>query len=162
IHGIAMLGDQIYADDLKGVGPDQSIDQYLERYRIVFGQPHFRNLTCRFPTYMILDDHEIEDNWPSNADDEDWVTRYPAAIHAYQIYQVSHGPVLQLDHDNRLTGTPEVFWYTFQDGCCDWFVMDCRNERIWSTDATKRRAITPKQMEALLKWLGDGSGRVKI
>lgn len=92
IDAVIMAGDQIYADDLSVLSPDDAIDEYLARYRTVFSQPNVRELMSRVPTYMILDDHEIEDNWPSKATDKDWLTLYPAAIHAYQIYQCSDLP----------------------------------------------------------------------
>lgn len=114
------------------------------------------------PTYMILDDHEIEDNWPEKASNEDWLTLYPAAIHAYQVYQCSHSPLFEVGPDGRIDGTLEKFWYSFQDGCCDWFVMDSRTERVWSDDPKKRRMVTRQQLDALLSWLGDGSGQVKM
>lgn len=162
VDACLMIGDQIYADDLKGLGQDASVDDYLLRYRTVFSQKYFRALTARVPTYMILDDHEIEDNWPTKASDKDWVTLYPAAIHAYQIYQCSHSPLFDVDNNGRITGTLNRFWYTFQDGCCDWFMMDCRNERIWSPDPAKRQMVSENQMKALLYWLGNGSGRAKM
>jgi alkaline phosphatase D len=70
----------------------------------------------RVPTYMVLDDHEIEYNWPSKATQKDLVMLYPHAIHSYQIYQCSHSPLFGLDENNRLNGTPDYFWYSFQDG----------------------------------------------
>lgn len=160
--GVIMMGDQIYADDLNFLGADVTIDDFLTRYRTVFGQPNIRELMSRVPTYMILDDHEIEDNWPSKASDKDWVTLYPHAIHAYQIYQCSHSPLFEVADDGRIDGTLTRFWYQFTDGCCDWFVMDSRNERVVSADPTKARMISPTQMQALLDWLDDDSGRVKL
>jgi alkaline phosphatase D len=141
---------------------DTKIDQFLSRYRAAFSQDYFRKVTARIPTYMVLDDHEIEDNWPTKATDKDWVTLYPAAIHSYQIYQCSHSPLYDVDNEGRLTGTLVKFWYQFSDGCCDWFVMDSRNERVWSDDVQKRRMIKQSQMKALLNWLDDGSGKVKV
>lgn len=162
LDGLVMLGDQIYADDLNRIGADRRMDEFLTRYREAFGQKHIRQLMQRLPTYMILDDHEIEDNWPMQATAKDRLTMYPHAIHAYQIYQCSHGPLFGLDDRSRITGTPQHFWYTFSDGCCDWFVMDCRTERVWSKNESGRRMISSEQMQALLAWLSDGSGRVKL
>src|SRR5205814_8707730 len=71
VDALIMVGDQIYADDLNFLAPDTSIDQYLERYRDAFTQPYLRELMSRVPTYMVLDDHEIEDNWPSKATQKD-------------------------------------------------------------------------------------------
>jgi alkaline phosphatase D len=162
IDGLVMMGDQIYADDLNFLSPDTAIDEYFSRYRSVFNQPYLRKLMGRVPTYMVLDDHEIEDNWPSKATDEDWLTLYPAAIHAYQVYQCSHSPLFALGPDGRIEGRIDKFWYSFQDGCCDWFVMDSRTERKWDKNPKQRTMIKRSQMEALLAWLNDGSGQVKM
>ena len=162
LDGLVMMGDQIYADDLNFLAPDTAIDEYLTRYRSVFAQPALRKLMSRVPTYMVLDDHEIEDNWPSKATDKDWLTLYPAAIHAYQIYQCSHSPLFAIGPTGRIEGTIDKFWYSFQDGCCDWFVMDSRTERKWDKNPKKRRMIKQTQMDALLTWLNDKSGQVKM
>jgi alkaline phosphatase D len=162
IDAVFMIGDQIYADDLNILSPDKKLDQFFERYQTAFSQTHIRKLMSTVPTYMILDDHEIEDNWPQKATKKDMTTLYPNAIHAYQIYQCSHSPVFDVDNAGWITGTPNRFWYNFSNGCADWFVMDVRTERIWHDDPNKRQMIKSAQMIALLKWLSDGSGKVKM
>lgn len=159
---LLMIGDQIYADDLSVIGDDEQVDQFLARYRDVFSQPYIRTLMGRLPTYMILDDHEIEDNWPSHADGRDMRVKYPAAMHAYLIYQASHSPILSMSSAHQLEGIPRKLWYTFSDGCADFFVVDARTERILNDDPLDRRMINEEQMNALLRWLGDRSGRVKF
>jgi len=102
LDALLMLGDQIYADDLGFLFPDRLLDDYLERYRQAFGQSNIRRLMSRVPTYMILDDHEIEDGWPQRATPKDYRVRYPAAIHAYQTYQASHSPLFAVKgHGSR-------------------------------------------------------------
>jgi alkaline phosphatase D len=160
VDALLMIGDQIYADDLSFFGQDEKIDQFLKRYRTVFGQQGIRELMGKVPTYMILDDHEIEDNWPSKASTKDRLTTYPNAIHAYQIYQCSHGPLFKATPDGRISGTLTHFWYQFSDGCADWFVMDARTERSLSKGAVQM--IKDTQLNALLAWLNDGSGRIKF
>lgn len=118
INQLLMLGDQIYADDLKVIGADTRLDEYYKRYRQAFSQPYIRQVMSQVPTYMTLDDHEIEDNWPAQSTPKDYVTKYPAAIHAYLTYQASHSPLFSA-HENRITGIPNKLWYTFKDGCCD-------------------------------------------
>ena len=159
---IVMSGDQIYADDLNILAPDETLDVYNERYRTVFSQAHIRQLMSRVPTYMTLDDHEIEDAWPANATLRDWVVKYPAAIHAYVTYQASHGPLLEMVAPNKMVGVPRKLWYSFSDGCCDFFVTDTRTERYLGDGPGERRIISNHQMDALKNWLTDGSGRVKF
>jgi alkaline phosphatase D len=156
---LLMCGDQIYADDLNFAGADDQIDEFFKRYQKVFTTRERRKLMSSTPTYMILDDHEIEDNWPESANDRDWVRKFPAAIHAYSTYQASHSPLFAVKEDGGLVGTPTHLWYTFTDGCCDFFFCDTRTERNLTGP---REMIGPRQIAALLDWLTDDSGRVKI
>ena len=158
IDKFLMVGDQIYADDLNFLSPDEQVDQYLSRYRDAFSQKYIRELMSNVSTYMTLDDHEIEDNWPSKADTKDLMVKYPAAMHSYQIYQMSHSPIIPTNNDGKLIGAPDKFYYTFKDGCCDYFVTDTRTER----EPEENEIIGDLQMEELLEWLRDGSQRVKF
>lgn len=159
MNGVLMIGDQIYADDLKFIAPDTKVSQFFERYRSAFSQKNIRNLMSCVPTYMILDDHEIEDNWPSKASREDKLNLYPHAIHAYQIYQCSHSPLFTASQYGRIEGNLQKFWYQFSEGCVDWFVMDCRTERVLSEKSP--RMVKSEQLNSLLNWLQDNSGNIK-
>ena len=161
IDQLIMMGDQIYADDLNVFNPDKTVRQFYRRYQDAFSQPHIRELMSRVPTYMTLDDHEIEDNWPAKATEKDWKTLFPIAIHAFQAYQLSHGPNIPIRR-GRLVGTPDHFWYDYTDGCCDVFVTDSRTERYLGDSYGGREMISRQQMNKLKRWLKDESGRVKI
>ncbi len=160
VHQLIMMGDQIYADDLNFFSPDRSVRQFFERYQNAFSQKYIRRLMSRVPTYMTLDDHEIEDNWPAKASEKDWKTLFPNAIHAYQTYQLSHSPIIPVRR-GRMEGTLNKLWYHYSDGCCDVFVTDSRTERYFGTN-NEAEMLGPDQMRALKRWLKDGSGRVKI
>ncbi len=160
VHQLIMMGDQIYADDLNFISPDKSIDQFYERYRDAFSQDNIRKLMSIVPTYMTLDDHEIEDNWPAKASEKDWKTLFPVAMHAYQAYQLSHSPNIPIRR-GRLTGPPNHLWYSYSDGCCDVFVTDSRTERLLDPKFG-REMISADQIRALKRWLKDGSDRVKL
>ena len=165
IHQLLMMGDQIYADDLNVFNPDKTVGQFFARYRTAFEQPHLRKLMSQVPTYMTLDDHEIEDNWPANATDQDLKTLFPVAIHAFQAYQLSHSPNIPI-RAGRLSGTPNHLWYDYQDGCTDVFVTDSRTERFLGRDDefddSKREMFNSTQMRALKRWLANDSKRVKL
>lgn len=159
IDRVLMLGDQIYADDLNAVAADDSIEDYFKRYRSVFANPHFSELVANVPVCMTLDDHEIEDNWPAHATGKDMVTKYPSAMYAYHIYQMSHSPLALLDDSGQyLKGFPEHFWYRFSDGCCQFFMMDVRTQRHGD------EMIDDHQMQALQQFLKQGKavGRVNV
>lgn len=156
---LLMVGDQIYADDLNAFRPDTALEQFYGRYRDAFGQKHLRSVMSDIPTYMTLDDHEIEDNWPAKATSQDMQKLFPVAMHAYQAYQMSHSPCISV-RNGRLTEPPSRYWYTHTDGCCDVFVTDCRTER--KLDASPRAMLGQYQMSALEDWLANESGRVKL
>jgi alkaline phosphatase D len=151
---LLMVGDQVYADDFKTIDPDDRLDEYLERYRISFGQPFIRELMSRVPTYMILDDHEITDSWTMDMRPGREVL-YAAAMSAYQSYQVVHGPAYDPSGTPDLARTPTHYWYTYEIGPARFFVLDTRNERYLHLAGADPQIISPTQMSALLQWLVD-------
>ena len=153
-NALIMLGDQIYSDIL-GVGVS-SPEAFNRLYRGAFRQEGLKKLMQRLPTYMTLDDHEIEDNWPQGRSPHDY-NKEVAAKYAYQAYQASHSPVLEHAH-GRLQGLPEHFWYQFRDGCCEFFMLDVRTER----NIKAGEIVSENQLEALTEFLTNGSGQVKI
>lgn len=159
-HQVLMMGDQIYADGLRSLQTAVGVDQFFTRYRAAFSQPYIRRLMSGIPCYMMLDDHEVEDDWPQKANDEDWQFKFPSAIHAYLCYQASHGPLFELSGEDRITGTPHHYWYSYQDGCCDFFFSDTRTERDYDQEA--RKIMSETQLEALMGWLAQDNGRVKV
>lgn len=159
---LLMLGDQIYADAVPFLDTITTLTTYNQRYRDAFSQPSIRELMSRIPTYMTLDDHEIEDGWPRYASMNDWLNKYPAARHALITYQLSHSPLFDPQFKSIATRTPEQLWYTLCDGCCEFFMTDTRSERFLSNVEGQREIMSAWQMQALKAWLNDGSGRVKF
>lgn len=151
---LLMVGDQIYADDLDTIDPDDHLDEYLERYRIVFGQPFIRKLMGRVPTYMTLDDHEIKDAWTMDMRPGREML-YAAAMTAYQSYQVIHGPAFDTSGPEDLARTPTRYWFNYDVGPARFFVLDTRNERYVNLQGADPLIISSVQMSALLKWLAD-------
>lgn len=90
-----MLGDQIYADASAGLADSPSpVERFLPKYREAFGSPGFRALARQLPLYMVMDDHEINDNWS-----QDWLQAgalqhlyFENARAAFKVFQQSHGP----------------------------------------------------------------------
>lgn len=154
-----MTGDQIYVDDLNFFAPDREYQQILAKYRVAFSQPHISRLMANLSTYMILDDHEIEDNWPSKKRSGDDVL-YENAISAYELYQASHSPVFELLDDGRVSRHPKHYWYQFTDGDIEWFVTDSRTRRNLSAD--DRRILDAEQEHALCQWLIHSPARVRM
>lgn len=156
---VLMVGDQIYADMLNRKVPLARADtfaEFQERYITAFGSRNMRALLRQIPNYMILDDHEIEDNWTQdrigNAESREVFNH---AISAYLSYQWSHGP--------RTFG--RRLFYQFDYGDYPFFVLDTRTQRYMddipgSLDDNHMLgrpsldpAVYPSQLEILLQWL---------
>jgi alkaline phosphatase D len=61
-----LLGDQIYADDynFNGLGKiPHSLEDYRQIYLHGWQPPPFREVLANLPAFMILDDHEVDDDW---------------------------------------------------------------------------------------------------
>ena len=119
-----MVGDQIYADMLNRLLPLLRADTYEEfqsRYLEAFGAPNLRRLLRQSTTYMILDDHEIEDNWTQDRlQDTGKHLLFNLAISAYMSYQWSHGP--------RTWG--RLLYFKFACGGYPFFILDTRTQRF--------------------------------
>jgi alkaline phosphatase D len=118
-----MIGDQIYADTFNAMVPIGLADthaEFTERYQSAFGSLNMRKLLSSGPTYMILDDHEIEDNWcQSRIRSPNKKLLFNLAIGAYLSYQWSHGP---RNYGLRL-------YYSFEAAGYPFFVLDTRTQR---------------------------------
>jgi alkaline phosphatase D len=121
-----MCGDQIYADMLNRMiplGRADTFDEFQERYVTAFGAPNLRQLMRTATTYMILDDHEIEDNWTQDRiNDAGKHQLFNLAIGAYQSYQWSHGP-------HGPPNSERLLYYTFECAGYPVFVLDTRTQR---------------------------------
>ncbi|VVN81189.1 alkaline phosphatase D family protein [Pseudomonas fluorescens] len=159
VSAMLMIGDQVYLDDLNAIAPDRELNQMLVKYRIAFSQPNISQLMSTIPTYMILDDHEIEDNWPTKRKcDDDYM--YNNAILAYELYQASHSPTHPLLDNGQVNPASDRYWYQFCEGDIEWFVIDCRTRRTLAAD--DRRMIDQAQEQALCEWLINSTARVKF
>ena len=154
-----MVGDQIYADKLNRkvkIGLADTFEEFQERYHTAFGSRRMRKLLRKVATYMILDDHEIEDNWTQDriqrAESRDL---FNLAINAYMSYQWLHGP---RNYGRRL-------FYNFERGGYPFFVLDTRTQRYMDDFACElddnhmlgRPTLAleePSQLDHLLHWLG--------
>ncbi|MEB0044847.1 MULTISPECIES: alkaline phosphatase D family protein [unclassified Pseudomonas] len=160
ISATLMTGDQIYVDDLNFFAPDREYNEILSKYRAAFSQPNICKLMAGTPTYMILDDHEIEDNWPANASKSDNVL-YRNAMGAYELYQASHSPVHELSENGQVNRSKLAhYWYQLSEGDIEWFVTDSRTRRKLSGE--DRRILDEEQEQVLLKWLINSPARVKF
>ena len=77
--------------------PDRALPTPMKSSRSgthsAFGSLNMRRLLRQLPTYMILDDHEVEDNWAQDRiRDRKKRMLFNVAIGAYCSYQWTHSP----------------------------------------------------------------------
>ncbi len=131
---LLMVGDQIYADKANRaipIGRADTPSEFHERYVTAFTSPNMRTLLRSTPTYMILDDHEIEDNWvQGRIAKEEKRLLFQIAISAYMSYQWIHCP-RNFDQDGEAKNNDgRKLHYSFDCGGYSFFVMDSRTQRI--------------------------------
>jgi phosphodiesterase/alkaline phosphatase D-like protein len=167
---LLMLGDQIYADDwnYNGLGHvAQTLDDYRAVYRHTWSNANLRTLLASTPVFMILDDHEVDNDWcwkdisyqqpsiPFYTRFTRWLQYRPpeernltlqrvrAALQANWEHQVMHAPAL-LRPNGPLA-------YSFQYGATAFFVMDTRTKRVLGRSS--RFILDEAQWQELTNWL---------
>jgi alkaline phosphatase D len=165
-----MLGDQMYGDypencslfnqdyfrSLALPGRESVLDctreevrrLYQERHRIFWKHGGFNQLQARFPCHMILDDHEIVDNFgtPTEHSEPRYKNLRAGALDAFYDYQGARG----LARQNG--ARPEAFYQSFEYGTVAAFVMDLRSERRVVSEQIE--VCSEAQWQALLAFLG--------
>lgn len=169
---VLMVGDQIYADHPPGlslfdrdhfaaVAPagrtsilDCSVEEvrrlYQNRYRHFWNLPDLKAIQAEHPCYMVLDDHDIVNNWGSNPEHRNlpWQTVGKGALRAYFDYQTSR--VLPL------TGAPpKSAHYAFTYGHTAAFVMDLRSTRRPGPEGRLFAEAQFEDLRAFLQQHGD-------
>jgi hypothetical protein len=146
---LALIGDQIYADALAGVFDTIKEDQHARLrniYELNWRLDAFRAVTCRLPTYFMLDDHEVSDNWQPPSSPR--LAEEPA-LKQYQQFQGKLNP----------PAIGPLFAYQFWPAGWPFFVLDTRTQREdrrGSTHAIDTAQIIPREvMEKLKTWLND-------
>ena len=181
---IMLLGDQIYADKWQYNGINKlaiTTAEYRQVYAYTWSRPPFQNLLKNLPAFMILDDHEVDNDWcwddierrwasiPFYEQLTRWIKRRPKderfltihhardAMEAYWEHQGIHAPPpvdpLRLDPSGRFAihESEGSLAYQITFGGTSFFVLDVRTSRV------KKRGhyqiMTERQWQALESWL---------
>ncbi|WP_117215819.1 alkaline phosphatase D family protein [Allorhizocola rhizosphaerae] len=120
---LALIGDQIYADDV------WSFAEYVELYRQAWSEPHVRWLLSTVSTVMIFDDHEIHDDWNSSAAwlaemraRPGWEDHLGAGLESYWLFQ-------HLGNEPAAKWMPDDWSFTVDIGRTRLIMLDCRGSR---------------------------------
>jgi cholesterol oxidase len=149
---LILVGDQIYSDATAGLfDPSALDDRYVRPYEKLFCNEHVKAVMRRLPTYMMLDDHEIADNWEPLADAKRIDPRMKAGRAAYLRFQRTSALVPTLgaaQAPDRLASSLPLRGFPF-------FIADTRTERAARSAATVGSAsiMEEGQLDMLLDWL---------
>jgi phosphodiesterase/alkaline phosphatase D-like protein len=152
-----LLGDQIYSDHPLVIGDVTKVPGHLpdlkaayrRKYKENWAEAHMRAFMKRVPTFMILDDHEIVNNWYEGKG------YYTDAMKAYDEYQGKHNPV------PRAAGEK---YYSFRVGEVDFYVMDTRSHRSANNDqdSSDKTMLGNAQKKDLKLWLSASTAKFKF
>ncbi|MDP5216968.1 alkaline phosphatase D family protein [Ruegeria sp. 2205SS24-7] len=156
-------GDQIYYDF-----PSTDLTPSRDEYRLAYREAWFedkplKHFLTQWPNYMILDDHEIVDEFPDISEEiKSKVkprTYLEAAGIAYQEYVHSRHPpsVNKTPTSNNLPGP---FNYSFCRGKARFFVLDTRTRRKIGKNTW--HMIDGGQMRSLLSWMREFKSDLKF
>jgi len=128
-------------------------EEFQDRYRSAYDAKNRRRLLRNVPHYMILDDHEIEDNWSQDRISESPKRKlFQIAIGAYMSYQWSHCP----------RSFDLMLYYHFACGGYPFFVLDTRTQRFRGASLKNNHLLgrpstnpetEPNQLDILCAWL---------
>lgn len=148
-----LMGDQVYVDATAGVADPSDIASIMSLYHRSLAHRYndkrfaAAQVFNRLPAYMMLDDHEISDNWNShdvNFDAHEQ-ERCEMAIAAFLAHQWSHGPRNNVGHPH--------YWTSFSTQHIRFFMLDTRLERTPAQPGYDNQLISNAQFNALKDWL---------
>ena len=149
---LLLVGDQIYVDGTAGLfDPTSQFDRFVRPYEIFFQMNPVREVLRRLPAFMMLDDHEMGDNWEPRVDDKRPDPAMLAGRHSYLDFQRRAGPPEQRPRGHSL----RPLWYPFRVDGFPLFMADTRTERTVRTarNVESARIMSSDQMQALCDWL---------
>lgn len=177
------LGDQIYADDAERNGIHKiavTLDDYRSVYAHAWSRPPMKRLLPDLPLFMILDDHEVDDDWRFNDPDRNATSipphnrflrqlrrvpieqrqltkeRIRAALKAYYEHQAMHAPKMLLPLQTDLQGS---FMLQPEDEGTFAYAFTCGSAAFFVLDTRTQRVKKGKnvllgetQWEQLEEW----------
>ena len=153
---LTLMGDQIYADATAGLlDPSTKFDRYSMPYLHLYEQQHVRSVLRKLPSYNMLDDHEIIDNWEPVINNDDRAQALKNArdsgVKAFLKYQRGEERQSIQGSDN------DSMWYHFCQQQHDFFMCDTRTQRAARTAENiihpQTTIIDETQHSSLEQWL---------
>ncbi len=143
-QGLLLVGDQVYVDGTAGLfDPTAGFDRFVRPYEIFHRHEAVRDVTRRMPTYMLLDDHEIADNWEPRSDDVRPDPMMVEGRRSYLKFERAAGP----EPERPVGDSTDPMWYPFELNGFDFFMADTRTERDPRTVCEIDRASIMRQAQ---------------
>lgn len=179
LDAMLWLGDQIYNDKLLFLTANNSSrTDFFNLYQTFFDNPYVKPVLANLPNYMVMDDHEIENDFTDGTTDyansgffnhKTKKERLINGILAMYCYQQSHGPIYSSMPDPTQPGVafikgqednqvPVRHYATVELGDVGIFLMDCRKER----HKAKGLLVSEQQEASLLAFLANPQFRVRF
>ena len=146
---LLLAGDQIYADATAGMfDPTVRDDIYRNSYQGFFGSRGALSVFNRLPVFMMLDDHEIADNWEAEPSPQNEELRVDGRA-AYWKHQRDAGPPRSIPKDDS------VLWACIEPEGLSIFMADTRTRREARSAPSFQTAniVDEPQFKRLTDWL---------
>ncbi len=150
---LLLVGDQVYVDDTAGLFDADGSDDPAGSYLLNFRMPALRRVTSALPSFPLLDDHEVVDDWEP---ERPLTPAHRAALDAY------------LDFQHKVVGerakppNEGPFDYMLAPAGFPIFMLDTRSQRGARSLRPGAQALaqaelcTAAQMTRLAHWLDSG------
>lgn len=145
------IGDNVVVDQAKEIPRPHSTKQdYENLYKEAFLQPELQTLRANTTSFMMWDDHEIENDW-----DRKTAPPYPAARAAYEQYVNSINP------ESRTEGGVN---FLVKAGDVEFYLLDTRSFRSEgeTTDDTNKTMLGKEQKDDVKNWLINSEAKFKF
>jgi len=153
-------GDQIYYD-IPNPFKKPDIEEYRAKYLDAWGDSRpTRKFLTLLPHYMILDDHEMTDNF-SNDMESSRVNVPPKVIRKISLKVYREFQHIHNIHSSRHFGN-QALYYNFNFGKYQFFVLDTRTERYNLNTNHSTQMISDDQMSKFKQWLRKYHSSVKF
>ncbi|MBV1881928.1 MAG: alkaline phosphatase D family protein [Pseudomonadales bacterium] len=151
-----LMGDQVYVDSTAGLfDPTARHDRYNRPYQNLYQNEHVRSVMKKLPSFNMIDDHEIINNWESlskkdlqNEKHKTW------GIAAFKNWQRKYSHTLHscTTHDKN---TCNGLWFDFEENDFSFFMVDSRTERQHrnAKNVESANMMGKDQFNALIGWL---------
>ncbi len=149
---VVLMGDQIYVDATAGLfDPSERVERFVHPYQHFYRSSAVRSVLRRLPSYWMLDDHEIIDNWQPLSSNSETDLDLDLGRAAYVNFQ--RGIRQPVGHNNN--GKLSALWYSFVENGFHFFVADSRTDREprTSSNVSSAELFSQDQMNALRDWL---------